>query len=558
MQNHTDDIRLQKEKPHILLTLARVVFFGCAFFAVLFTVLYNMGGSNGTLKQGLEQFASRAFGGRPAYVERLNRMTFFPSIGFDAEGINVFSYPEASEYAVRIQKMRMAMSFFDVAFHAPRVKTFYLEGLNAKEGVIGRRSLEIEKVFIDHDASTKTAHLRANGKLDVHDWSVTLALNIFGGEGKFSYALAGRMPFSLRIADVMFDGVYVDHKGDYASLEDLVIKVGDKSYAGTATFQTVGHATLKTRGEFSLGDKGKTVSYDLLLDLAAQPVKITGEVSAHKFLPADMYGSQSVFASLNRVNDVLSRKVTDAEDFFAFLQPYDVDMNVRVADAQVAQGGVSDLEFSILQKQGMGRISGLKGRAGGQDFSAPVLHIVEEKDPNALRSVIFVLFQKGAFSPEMVKLWDAKLYDALFNNGNKAINIQCAAGSFVREGEQIKTENTYVDAGEGNVLGITGSYDLKTSRADLSIKASGDSFSGSIRMQGEAGGLALSSSVKQTVSKPAPMVLQGKNYDALSAVLLSNHKDDPCLPFIARAPEPVTEKKEDQGKALQENKSDKE
>lgn len=560
MQNHTDDIRLQKEKPHILLTIARVFFFGFAFFAVLFTVLYNMGGSSDTLKQGLEQFASRSFGGRPAYVERLNRMTFFPSIGFDASGINILPYPEAREYAVRIEKMKMVMDFFDVAVRSPRVKAFYLEGLNAKEGVIGRRALSIEKIFIDHDAVTGTAFMKANGKMDVHEWEVRFALDIFGGEGKFSYALAERMPFYAHIADLTFEGVYEDRKGGYASIEDLKIQVGSRSYKGTATFQTVGNATLKTTGQFVVDGGEKTLSYDFLLDMAARPVKIAGDLSAHRFSSREIHGEQSVFASLNRINDVLSRKVTDADDFFAFLQPYDVDMDVHVVNTSTLETdadklGFDNLEFSFLQKEGVARISGLKGERDGNIFTAPVLHVVEEKDPNVLQSTIFVLLQEGEFSPLLVKIWDENLYHALFKEGKKNMAVRCGAGSFIRKDNQIRADNAYVGL-EGNEVGITASYASDVGRVDLVIRASGDDLKGSLAASGYAGKLDLKNLATQDVVKPAPMVLKGKNYDALSAALLSNRKDDPCLSYIARAPEP--EKKEEQDKAPQKTKSEKE
>ena len=180
------DVRLRKDKGWLSF-LAKLVFIVCAFFVIVITVLANMGGSNDMLKNGVADFASSLFGGRPATVDHLINMKFFPSLGFDAEGIHVLPFKDASENVVNIGKLKAYSSFWNIIRGYGRFRVIYAENIEIKEGVWGERSFNADEVVISHDRQAGIAELRSKGKLGVYDWNIAAGLDIFGGPGSYSY-----------------------------------------------------------------------------------------------------------------------------------------------------------------------------------------------------------------------------------------------------------------------------------------------------------------------------------------------------------------------------------
>ena len=83
----------QEQKIHPvrkwIMRLLKIGVFLAIMLAIFVTVLANMGGSTVTLKEAAQKFIGESFGGRPAVIQKLVRLSFFPLVGIDAEKIQV-------------------------------------------------------------------------------------------------------------------------------------------------------------------------------------------------------------------------------------------------------------------------------------------------------------------------------------------------------------------------------------------------------------------------------------------------------------------------------------
>ncbi len=274
---------LDKKEKNWITRILKLIFILSAFLLVGITVLANMGGSNNGLKDSVEQFVSGLVQGRPARVEKLVHMSFFPRLGFDAEGINVLSSLEDGYNIVEVGKVQVFMKFWDVALRRPRVKQFYIEDFKAIKGAIGPREFYIEKIFIDHDIESGKAELKGNGKIGDDPWNFELSIDILGSKGNYRYIFKRAAPFIFNVAEINAKAVFIGHEDGYFKFEDFNIISGDIELNGNLVLSALGKKMLKLKGEvFSRGSE-KPLSPDLIFDYSRSPVKIDGSISAKDF-----------------------------------------------------------------------------------------------------------------------------------------------------------------------------------------------------------------------------------------------------------------------------------
>lgn len=557
----TNDIRLKPEGRNWLVLFGRITFFICAFFAVLCTVLYNMGGTSDTLREGFEQFASRIFGGRPAKVDKLVRMTFFPTISADVEGLNVYPYPNAVDSDIHADKLKLAMGFWSYPFAKSNFKAIYIENFDSKAGALGAKAIKIDKVYIDHDRATNKALLRGKGKYDVHDWNMSLSLGVGGNISNYNYTLFDNMTFEGGIADIGFSGLLKNHTNDFSGLRDLKITQGDHSFWTDIDVNLIEDGLLKVKSIIRFDeDKEKNngvLNFDLVVDLKTTPIKISGTVTGHKVAWAQIDGQGSLTQIINRIGEIFSREDGVQQDFFSVIQPYDLDIKVSLNEMRAFDVDNNHVNFSMLQNQGRAKIYEVSGKVGGEDLIVPDLYFVEQKEDQAMavkKSTVFFLMQDGKFSASpLVKLWSPAVYETVFSA--PVLEQNCASASFAYDERQLRTKDFYVAAGESSLL-AAGNIDLKNAALDMNVHASGLAF--------KSGGHITGMIAAPVMTKSNPIVandnkgkimLQTAGYDFITAGLKSKDAAHPCLALVEKDPRSVELEKQEAERKAQEEKA---
>lgn len=267
-----------KKKVNWISRLIKIGFILLAFFLVIITVLANMGGNSDMLKHSVAQFVSEMFKGRPVEVDTLNHMGFFPTVGVDVEGINVLSKPENGVPILRIEKLKAFMSFWNVATRHPHFSGLYAENIAAIKGFITPNEFTLEKLFIDHDIEAKTAQLRGNGTIGAHPWHVTASLDIFGSKGNYSFMLARSFPLRFDLADVTFEGTFINHEDNYFKVENFTLNQGNHSIIGNATLSALDKKLMKAKLDLTFLQKSNRLNADILI----HDKKITGAATSDK------------------------------------------------------------------------------------------------------------------------------------------------------------------------------------------------------------------------------------------------------------------------------------
>ncbi len=270
---------LDKKEKNWFIGILKLVFILAAFTLVSITVLSNMGGSNDSLKDSVERFVSGMFQGRPTKVDTLVHMSFFPKLGFDAKGINVLSSPENGYAIVEIGRVHVFMGFWNVALRRPHVSQFYIEDFKAIKGAMGSKEFYAEKVFIDHDIEAGKAKLRGNGLIGDNPWSFDIDIKIMGLKGHYDYSFDEKAQFTVNIADIKMDGVFINHEDGYFKFQDFKIISDDIDIGGNIVLSALGNKMLKLKGE--INSSGNILSPDLVFDYVRSPVKIEGTLSSN-------------------------------------------------------------------------------------------------------------------------------------------------------------------------------------------------------------------------------------------------------------------------------------
>ncbi len=272
----------------------KLVFMLSAFLLVGITVLSNMGGNGDAWKSSVEQFASGFFGGKPAKVENLKYMSFFPKIGFDAENINIYSNPDNKITLASIGKVQAFMGFWNVAFRTQKFSHFYLENFRAVKGAITPKELYIEKIFIDHDIENSQALMRSNGKIGSDLWDmrfdldVIKSLDILDSKNKFNFRMPHEFSYEINISDMKSNGTFIRSNDNYYKFKDFIISSGSKFISGNVVISALGGKLIKIKGAAKSSNQASISKFDLVFDYAHFPVKVSGSMGLNDIIIKDI------------------------------------------------------------------------------------------------------------------------------------------------------------------------------------------------------------------------------------------------------------------------------
>lgn len=333
--------------------LLKITFIFAAFLLVIVTVLANMGGNSEMLKEAVAQFVSQSFAGRPVEVDKLNNMSFFPSVGVNVEGVHVISRPENGTKLLSIGKAQAYMGFWQVATQRPRFKTFYFENIHAIRGAIFPEEFLIHKVYIDHDKVKNTAVLRGEGKIGVHAWQFSAQLDVFGSGGKFSYMLSRNFLLNIQVSDITFDATLINHEDNYFKIEEFKLAQGAQSIGGNIVLSTLSRDLMKITADINMNVQSSQISADLIADLAELVNKYSGKVSSDKIVLTDILGEGSAFTILSRLRDIAGyTRLQQEQNPMAVLGQNNLDLELSLNTIKLPNNETVSLNAPLKLDQG--------------------------------------------------------------------------------------------------------------------------------------------------------------------------------------------------------------
>lgn len=428
--------------------LFKLIFFILAFGLIILTVLYNMGGSNDMLKEGVVNTLSDVFGGRHVKLRRLNHMGFFPQVALNIEGVSAYDKKDGRVPVIELRKFEAYMPFWNVATRSPQISSLYMEGLKGIKGVFFPEEVYLEKVYIDHDVDEGTASLRGNGTVGVHDWSFAVGLDIEGSSGRYKYGLAEVAPVVFDLGDVHFDANVRKDGSNYMKISDIHLTYADKKIEGDVTLSALPGSLLKIKGEL-LANGGSTILVpDLIVSMVgSQFADFSGSISAKKFVMDDLSGDKSVFEILNRFNELLGYKRVPGQktDKLALFGGNNFNVDITLENAQIAEMTKDKIAFNVSQSAGNLRVS--KVQADEEDIMPPVILLYDYQAEKVIS-----IFQNGHFDSSVMKLWLKHIPAPVLQKGY--IDIECGLGMFHQAENGLIVEDFAINTTDGNHVGI--------------------------------------------------------------------------------------------------------
>ena len=300
------DPKVPKKEGNFLSGFLKFLFFVLAFFGVMITILFNMGGASETLHQSLEKLISDSLNGRPARVIKLNKITFFPSVGADFEKLEVKETMASQDLTVSAEKVRIFLSFWGFITRQMGIKSLYIENLKVKKGILGRNAFSIEKLFIDHDKGTQQAVMRANGSLEEFPWTLAMDLEVSGAIGSFAYHIGDDRDTSFELGDLRVKATINKQNSDYLMINNFSVGLPEDILKGQLSVSLLEGHLVKVGGRLTSGDPASILNLDLLIDYGGNNLNITGEVKSVQLDTAQITGSQGPVALFNRLHQMLA------------------------------------------------------------------------------------------------------------------------------------------------------------------------------------------------------------------------------------------------------------
>lgn len=301
----TDTPVVKKEKGRWFSFFAKLAFFLAVFLAVIIAVLSALGGNSDVLKSSIEEFLGGRLGGI-AKIEKLNRMTFYPYMGADFEGVKVTRRDNESQVLLSADHVTVAMGFWDITLSTNKVKAFNIQNLYAVPGVIIEKGMTINQMAIIDEGDK--AYVRSDGKIGSVPFTFQAPIGKFGSGKNKKYGFSEIRPFSATLGDISFSGSMVNHNADSMSITDLKIEqAGKAKLSGQLDFYYGGEYRLKVKGDLEMAD-GSRVKPDILFGLGGEQPTLEGGLDFQPLSQSDFSAYPDYITLYDTVKSALGRK----------------------------------------------------------------------------------------------------------------------------------------------------------------------------------------------------------------------------------------------------------
>lgn len=273
--------------------LTKIGFFIFAIIAVILTVMVNMGGNSDTLKFAIEDYISQSTG-FAAKIDTFHKMTFYPNISVEAEGIRLkridvdamktwaeveqqkpedmrgktpppridFDNPDGN-----IGRLVISMGFWDTGFGGgQKFKDIQIKNMFFKEGSLSHKPITVDAIEIDETPEGKP-FLSAKGRFGNDAFEGSLDLEGVGKKKSRKYKIGDESDFQVEIGDLGVEGVLRPRAMGGFHARDIV--VWDQKLAAieaTLSFVRDSHKVINLKGAFNIPEHGSNAEIDWKID----------------------------------------------------------------------------------------------------------------------------------------------------------------------------------------------------------------------------------------------------------------------------------------------------
>ena len=312
MNEASSDINplLAKEKKTWFGFFLKLAFFLGALVLVLLTVLANMGGNGDHLKKMVEEFASETTG-YTARLEKLNNVTFFPSVSFDFEDMGLFRHAESKVSIGHVDRVRMAFGFWDVFLGRGRIRDVNVINLHADAGTFLAQPLIIKSVGII-DTVPGQGRFEGSGTIGSEPFDIAMDMQSWGSGRTKTYAFAERRTLVMNLSELGLSSILQNGTNPYIRFEDFKLTHRNGTVAsGTIDLSKRRAHELTITGELTLEPHKTILKPDLILDLHTW--RLSGTIRSNNFNPKDA-AAGSLFASWQeRALEILTDPARDTQ-----------------------------------------------------------------------------------------------------------------------------------------------------------------------------------------------------------------------------------------------------
>ncbi len=339
--------------------LAKIAFFFLALFAILITVLFNMGGNSDTLKGAIEQYIGQATG-YAAQIQSFNKMTFFPNIALDMENIilkkpnktalEAWSKAEAEKppeeqgiipppinftnFDASIEAFKIKIGFWDVGLgNTRKIKDIQIRNAVFKANVLARKALTIETLGIDETADG-IPFMNIEGTLGKEKFTATIDLEAQGKKKNRKYFLGEESAFEAKIGTLSLSGVLRPRSLGGMHLRDVVFRHNDLEFL-SATFSLIRRKSSlwDVKGDFKTPQDSSIGTFDWEFTKQAEAMLINGAVETEKLASAD-FKSASRLSNAWKAWNTLIGKPDNIEESLA----HNITITADNMDGQAFEG----------------------------------------------------------------------------------------------------------------------------------------------------------------------------------------------------------------------------
>ena len=399
----------QEQKIHPvrkwIMRLLKIGVFLAIMLAIFVTVLANMGGSTVTLKEAAQKFIGESFGGRPAVIQKLVRLSFFPLVGIDAEKIQVTNpiaagSTEPGAVVALFSKVKIYLDFWDVALGTARFRTFLIEEGFLGPGLVGDKSMSLERAYVDHNEHDNTAMIVANGLYDNLEWKLGMGLDVLGALGQYEYEIGDRTPFALDVDNMHISGDLLKSSDNFMKIEGFRFERDGKGLRGDLYASLIAESVVKLKGDLIFnGNNTQMVSVDLLINFKDPLLRISGDINGGGFSLAEVFqGEQSTLGVFSRAYNIFRHSPPDqdnAQILGWMLSAIDYDINFDLKDVVAMNSKKASWTMRVRQKDGDLVLEDVKGKIDQTDFNVPVLAVLHSADDAGKSKIMVVAAVEG-------------------------------------------------------------------------------------------------------------------------------------------------------------------
>ena len=253
-----------KKTSGALRTLLKISLVLVVLVVIALIILSNIGGNGDGYKNAVEGFLSD-FTGLDARVETLNGMTFYPNISFEFENATFHENPETEIALAQLKKARVSVGFWDMTFQNGKFKDVYIEGLDVKEGLLTKDTLNVDLVDLQPGPEDSAA-LMATGTLGDEPFDAVVNLKVEGRAPSQSYYFTTTRPFAVLLGDAILTGIFKDED------DALRVEYINLTYRDRDVFKGGMEIDERARGVLNFEDYGSALGFDLSIEEEDTPL----------------------------------------------------------------------------------------------------------------------------------------------------------------------------------------------------------------------------------------------------------------------------------------------